>query len=65
MMFAEDEDGSLLPVTRDNLRRVWVWQQGRLHSQLVMRNVVGEVIEAKRRDGWHAWETDPLMLRLD
>ena len=65
MIFAEDDDGKLLPVTREDLVRVWVWKVGRLHSQLVMAKDQEEVIEAKRHEGWHAWATDPLMLRCD
>lgn len=65
MMFAEDEDGDLRPVTRADLVRVWAWQVGRLHSQLVLASDQAAVIEAKQREGWHAWATAPLMLRCD
>lgn len=64
MMFAQDEDGELFPVTREELVRVWVWQQGRLHSQLVMACDHKQVIEAKRREGWHAWATAPLVVTV-
>jgi hypothetical protein len=36
MIFAEDQDGELYPVTREQLVRVWCWQQGKLHSRLVL-----------------------------
>ncbi len=62
MIFAEGDDGELLPVTREDLVRVWVWQQGRLHSQLVLASDQVEVIEAKRLEGWHAWATPPVMV---
>ena len=62
MIFAEDEDGELYPVTREQLVRVWVWQQGRLHSQLVLSTDAEGVIESKRREGWHAWATKPLLV---
>ncbi len=64
MIFAQDEDGELFPVRREDLVRVWVWQQGRLHSQLVMARDEADVIEAKRREGWHAWATAPLMVTV-
>jgi hypothetical protein len=64
-MFAEDEDGELVPVTREDLVRVWAWQKGKLCSHLFLRSYAAQEIEAKRREGWHAWETDPLMLRLN
>lgn len=62
MIFAEDEDGELYPVTKEQLVRVWVWQQGKLHSQLVLSADAEDVIESKRREGWHAWTTDPLLV---
>ena len=62
MIYAEDDDGELLPVTREDLVRVWVWQQGRLHSQLVLASDQELIIEAKREKGWHAWATPPIML---
>jgi hypothetical protein len=62
MIFAEDDDGDLRPVTREDLVRVWVWQQGRLHSQLVMAGDQELIIEAKRAEGWHAWATEPLLV---
>ena len=64
MIFAENEDGELYPITREELVRVWVWQRGRLHSQLVMARDQDEVIEAKRREGWHAWATAPLLVTV-
>jgi hypothetical protein len=62
MMFAFDQDGELVPVTRADLVRVWVWKQGSLHSQLVLAAEAEDVIEDKRAEGWHAWPTDPLMV---
>ena len=62
MIFAFDQDGELFPVTREQLVRVWVWQQGKLHSQLVLAADAENVIEEKRAEGWHAWATDPLMV---
>ena len=65
MIFAEDEDGELYPVTREELVRVWVWQQGKLHSSLVVEAHAGQVVEEKRAEGWHAWTTEPIMMRAD
>jgi hypothetical protein len=65
VIFAQDDDGSIYPVTRDELARVWVWQKGKLHSQLVMAEDAGAVIEAQRREGWHAWATPAVMMRVD
>lgn len=62
MIYAEDDDGDLRPVTREDLVRVWVWQRGRLHSQLVLASDQAEVIEAKQEEGWHAWATAPLLV---
>jgi hypothetical protein len=64
VIFAEDEDGDLFPVTREELVRVWTWQRGRLHSQLVLASDQAEVIEEKQREGWHAWATAPLMVTV-
>ena len=61
MIFAEDDDGDLRPVTREDLVRVWVWQKGQLRSSLVLACDQAEVIEAHQREGWHAWATAPLM----
>ena len=65
MIFHDDEDGELLPITREDLVRVWWHKKGRLHSQLALASVQDEVIELKRSEGWHAWATPPLMLRAD
>jgi hypothetical protein len=62
VIFAEDEDGELLPIAQADLARVWVWQRGRLHSQLVLSTDAAAVIEAKQREGWHAWATAPLLV---
>jgi hypothetical protein len=61
MIFHEDEDGELLPITRDDLVRVWRWQKGQLRSSLILASDQAKVIEAHQRDGWHAWATAPLM----
>jgi len=62
VIYAEDDDGELLPIAQADLARVWVWQRGRLHSQLVLSTDAAAVIEAKQRDGWHAWATAPLLV---
>jgi hypothetical protein len=62
LIFAEDDDGALVPVTREDLVRVWVWQRGRLHSSLVLGTDAAAVIESKQREGWHAWATAPLLV---
>jgi hypothetical protein len=62
VIYAEDEDGELLPITQADLVRVWVWQMGKLHSQLVLGADAAAVIESKQREGWHAWATAPLLV---
>jgi hypothetical protein len=62
VIYAEDDDGELLPIAQADLARVWVWQRGRLHSQLVLSTDAAAVIEAKQREGWHAWATAPLLV---
>jgi hypothetical protein len=62
VIYAEDDDGALVPLTREDLVRVWAWQKGRMHSQLVLSTDAAAVIEAKQREGWHAWATAPLLV---
>ena len=59
----QDGDGELFPVTREELVRVWVWQKGRLHSQLVLASDQAEVICEKQQNGWHAWVTPAVMFK--
>ena len=62
MIFAHDGDGGLIPITREELATVWQWQRGKLRHQLVLAVDAPAVIESMQREGWHAWQTPPVMV---